>query len=216
MRALLLVVVVLIAAVPAARAHGEGGRTTGFASTVKSVVPDAQGLELGVVDGDDRLRLENESGLEVVVLGYDGEPYLRFAGGAVFENVRSPAVYLNADRYAQGEVPATADPEAPPVWRRVELGDSYEWHDHRIQWMSTITPDEIRADPGSPRHVFDWEVPLLVDGRPAAVTGSLDYAPAEEGLSTWVFVAATAPVAAAVLGWVVFRRRFGPAAAATE
>ena len=156
------------------------------------MTPETQGLELGVLDGDDRLLLRNETGREVIVLGYDEEPYLRFVDGAVYRNVRSPAVYLNADRYALGEVPASADPDAAPVWRRVAEGHSYEWHDHRIQWMSTIAPDEVRADPDSPRHVFDWAVPITVAGEPVTIAGSLDYAPVEEEPTAWVFVAASA------------------------
>ena len=158
MRASLLTFLLAAAlALPAAAlAHGEGGRATGFTSTVERVTPETQGLELRVLDGDDRLFLRNETGREVIVLGYDEEPYLRFVDGAVYRNVRSPAVYLNADRYALGEVPESADPDAAPVWRRVAEGTAYEWHDHRIQWMSTIAPDEVRADPDSARHVFDW------------------------------------------------------------
>lgn len=212
--ATLLAAAAALALPAAASAHGEGGRATGFTSTVERVTPETPGLVLRVLDGDDRLSLRNESGREVIVLGYDGEPYLRFAGGAVYRNVRSPAVYLNADRYALGEVPASADPESTPVWRRVTSGSSYEWHDHRIQWMSTIAPDEIRADPDSPRHVFDWEVPITVGGRPAAIAGSLDYVPAADGPAAWVFVAASLPLAAALLAWALLRRRLRPEAVA--
>jgi hypothetical protein len=188
-------------------AHGDGGRATGFTSTVEQVTPSTPGLELRVLDGDDRLLLRNESGLEVVVLGYDGEPYLRFADGAVDRNVRSPAVYLNSDRYALGEVPASADPDAAPVWRRVKAGAAYEWHDHRIQWMSTIAPDGVRADPGSPQHVFDWKVPIEVDGRPVTISGSLDYAPVDDGPTAWVFLAASLPLVGALLAWGALRDR---------
>ena len=41
------------------------------------------------------------------MLGYEGEPYLRFdAGGGVWENRRSPAVYENAQRFGVGQLPA--------------------------------------------------------------------------------------------------------------
>jgi hypothetical protein len=49
-----------------------------------------------------------------VILGQDGEPYLRFTTDGAFRNVRSPATYLNEDRCANAELPATADPEAAP------------------------------------------------------------------------------------------------------
>jgi hypothetical protein len=212
---IILLAASLALAVPCgASAHGEGGKATGFTATIERVSPATPGLELRVLDGDDRLYLRNETGREVTVLGYDGEPYLRFDAGSVYGNVRSPAVYLNADRYARGEVPASANPDAPPVWRRVRLGHSHEWHDHRIQWMSTIAPDEVRADPDSPRHIFDWQVRIAVDGRPTVITGSLDYAPVGgEEPSAWVFVAASVPLVAACLAWALLRRRLRPQAA---
>ena len=213
--ATLLVTAIALVLPAAALAHGEGGRATGFTSTIERVTPETQGLELRVLDGDDRLFLRNETGREVIVLGYDEEPYLRFVDDAVYRNVRSPAVYLNADRYALGEVPESADPDAAPVWRRVTEGTAYEWHDHRIQWMSTIAPDEVRADPDSARHVFDWAVPITVAGEPVTIAGSLDYAPVDEGPTAWVFVAATLPMVAALLAWALLRSRLRPEAAAS-
>ena len=55
---------------------------------------------------------------DVVILGYSGEPYLRVGAAGAFENVRSPAVYLNATRNG-GIPPSSADPSAPPEWRRI-------------------------------------------------------------------------------------------------
>lgn len=215
MRSLALLPLALLSlAFPASGwAHGEGGEATGFTSTVERVEPETAGLEIRVLDGDDQLLLTNETGSEIVVLGYDGEPYLRFSTDGVYRNVRSPAVYLNADRYARGRIPESADPEAAPVWRLARTGSSYEWHDHRIQWMSTIAPDAVRADPDSPRHVFDWEVPITVGGTPTAVRGSLDYEPVDGGPTAWLYLAVSVPLALALLGWVALRHRLRPEAA---
>jgi hypothetical protein len=214
LRHVVIVAALVLNFAPSAGAHGEGGKATGFTSTVETIRPASPGLVVEVLDRDDRLFLQNGTGREVVVLGYDGEPYLRFDAGSVYRNVLSPAVYLNADRYAQAEVPASADPDAAPVWRRIRLGHSHEWHDHRIQWMSTIAPDEVRADPDAPRHVFDWRVPITVGGRPTAISGSLDYAPVGgDEPSAWVFVAASAPLAAALLAWALLRHRLRPGTA---
>jgi hypothetical protein len=175
-RALSAIAVLAAVLSPAAAGHGGGG-ALGFTSTVGGLRPATTGLELRVLDSDDRLELRNSSGNEVVVLGYDGEPYLRFANGAVFRNARSPATYLNDDRYGNVELPAEASAKAEPRWTRVARHEVYEWHDHRIHWMSPILPPQVRRAEDRPHHVFDWDVPLRVDGSPVSIMGSLDYAP---------------------------------------
>jgi hypothetical protein len=202
---LLIASLVALAWCPAALAHGGG--VPGFTSTVTSTPPP--GVTVVVKDGDDRLRLENRSGSEVIVQGYDGEPYLRFARDGVYRNTRSPATYLNDDRYGQAAVPASADPKAEPRWEKVADGDAYEWHDHRIHWMSPENPPQVRKAPDQPHHVFDWTVPASIDGKPFVLAGSLDYAPPSSGGSVIPYVAA--PVAAlllalGILGWRRARR----------
>ena len=174
-RALLAFGTVAVLLSPAAAAHGDGG-ALGFTSSI-TAAPATPGLELRVLDGDDRLELRNESGEEVVVLGYDGEPYLRFVEGRVFRNELSPATYLNDDRYGDVQVPAEATAKAEPSWRQVASHEVYEWHDHRIHWMSPILPPNVRRDEDQAHHVFDWDVPVRVGGEPVVIAGSLDYAP---------------------------------------
>jgi len=116
------IAVALLAAVvlaPAAAGHPRAkGYARGFHSKVVAVRPEVPGLDVRVVGGDDRLRLENRSATEVVVLGYDGEPYLRIGRNAAFHNLRSPASYLNRDRFARVSVPLRADPGARPCGGR--------------------------------------------------------------------------------------------------
>ena len=53
-----------------------------------AVAPKTKGLVVRVVDGDDALELQNATGANVMVPGYEGEPYLRFLkGGRVEVNV---------------------------------------------------------------------------------------------------------------------------------
>ena len=69
-----------------------------------------------MVGGDGFLEMAVEPGHEVVVEGYDGEPYLRFrADGTVQENQNSPATYLNRNRYAGAEVPAAIQGDDRPA-----------------------------------------------------------------------------------------------------
>ena len=99
-----------------------------------------------------------------MVPGYEGEPYLRFLkSGRVEVNVNSPARYLNEERYGGVTIPKTAGAKATPKWQLVAQGGEYEWHEHRIHWMSTIEPPRVKASGGKTlMKVFDWNVPLKV------------------------------------------------------
>lgn len=190
-------VVIVGLALPAA-AHGGGGTSdaTNFRSEVIRA-PD-RALRWAVIGGDVLLELENQSRREVVILGYQGEPYLRFApGGDVFENRRSPATYLNADRYGQQAIPGDADPDAPPVWRRVASGGRHAWHDHRIHWMSRDDPPPVAADRSRAHRIHDWEVPYRLAGTDRELNGRLHWEPPP---AWWPFV--VAPMAVMTLAMV--------------
>jgi hypothetical protein len=192
------VLVALIAlALAATNALAHGGGSLDYISKVRSA-PD--GLTVEVLDRDDRLVLRNDSGRTVIVEGYNGEPYARLdADGTVEVNLNSPAHYLNDDRFADVDLPARADEKSAPAWKRVDRSGSFEWHDHRMHWMSTGRPPVVE-DPGERTKVFDWDVPVRVGGSPASVTGTL----------TWVGrtddsfpVAAAVALGAVVLGGIV-------------
>jgi hypothetical protein len=176
---------VALAASPAAAAHGGGG-ALGFRSSVTAITPSTPGIAVTVLDSDDQLDLRNETGKPLVILGYEDEPYLAFRDGRVYRNTRSPATYLNDDRYGGVDVPSTADPEAAPVWEEVAQKEEYEWHDHRIHWMSRTLPPTIAAAKDKPHHVFDWEVPARLDGNGVTIAGSLDYEPPPGGKPTYL------------------------------
>jgi hypothetical protein len=176
-RLLLAALLAALVACPAAVGHGDGA-ARGYTSTVKTIAPKLDGLTVQVLQGDDRLDVRNDTGRELVIEGYEGEPYLRFgATGGVFRNANSPATYLNEDRYGAVDVPASATKTAQPRWERVARGRSYDWHDHRIHWMSTIDPPKVRQAKDKPHHVFDWNVPGSVGSEPLMISGSLDYKP---------------------------------------
>jgi hypothetical protein len=89
------------------------------------------GLTMRVVDRGDQLALTNVTERDIVVLGYEGEPYLRVGPRGVFSNQRSSATFLNRDRFPTIQLPAQVNPKAAPVWRRVGGGRTVTWHDHR-------------------------------------------------------------------------------------
>jgi hypothetical protein len=210
-RALAVALLAAVTLAPAALGHPRAeGYARGFQSEVLSVQPEVDEIAVTVLDGDDRLRIENESGTELVVLGYDGEPYLRIGAGGVHRNQRSPAAYLNRDRFARSPVPLRADPAAEPVWRRVSQRPVWQWHDHRIQWMGAGPPAQVREAPEETHMIFDWQVPARLGERALTVSGRLDYVPPEEDGTPWALVAAVAITGAAAvlaLGLLLLRLR---------
>jgi hypothetical protein len=173
------VLAVLCAAAPVALAH-EGNPN--YESEVRSIAPALPGLDAEVLNHDDRIQVVYDGDRPLVVEGYRDEPYLRFSpGGRVEVNRRSPAAYLNEDRFAKVELPARADHEAAPIWEPIAENGRYDWHDHRIHWMGEGTlPPQVK-DEGERTKVFDWDIPMAAAGEPVAVRGTLTWLGEEEG-----------------------------------
>ena len=115
----------------------------------------------------------------VLVPGYENEPYLRFlVNGRVEMNANSPAKYLNEERYGGVTVPKTASAKATPKWELVSQGGTYTWHEHRVHWMSTNRPPKVEASGGNTlQKVFDWVVPMSVGGDRVKASGTLWWVP---------------------------------------
>jgi len=189
---------VLVAAATPAAAHGIGGtEPTNYETTLTRVDPEVRGLHVEVIDLGERLQLTNDTARDVVVLGYEDEPYLRVGPRGVFENRRSPATYLNRSRVPEERAPAIADAHAPPEWQRVGDGPTVSWHDHRAHYMGTQDPGPVRVDPDR-RHVLDrWTVELRHGDRSVLVHGVLAWEPPP---SPWPSVAVAVVGAALVVG----------------
>ena len=210
-RALVLAAVgVVISASPAA---ADPPRPGAYDSEVTAVDPQVDTVSVEVVGGDSFLQLRVEPGTEVVVLGYDEEPFLRvLPDGTVEQNANSPATYLNEDRYAEAAIPPElAGPDAAdlePEWEPVGSGGTYAWHDHRIHWMAPNAPPAVERG-GS----FDWNgtVPLLVDGERVEVAGVIHY---REAVSPLPWIGAGLLLAAVGIFALRNRTRIGAAVAA--
>jgi hypothetical protein len=166
------------------------------------------GLEVQVLNYDDRLAIQNKTGKTVLLKGYEGEPYARLrADGRVEVNRNSPSFYLNEERYGGTAVPRTANADARPDWSVVSDTGRFETHDHRIHWMSKEAKPPQVTDEDKRTKVFDWRVPIEVGSQPAAITGTLYWvASSGGGIPTAAVVALVALVLLSVVLFVATRR----------
>lgn len=167
-----------------AQAHGaDAPDATNYRTQIRQA-PDLPGLEVETIEAGARLQVTNRSGRNVEVLGYQNEPYLEIRPDGVYENIHSPATYLNIT-IAHVDPPATADPTVPPEWRKVTDEPRYRWHDQRAIWTSPQPPEVVTANPGVPHHLRDWTVPMRVDATPLTLSGSLEYEPPPPSWLWW-------------------------------
>jgi hypothetical protein len=182
------------------------GSNYNYRSEITSITPEVKGLGIEVLEFADRLVLTNHTGKTVTVYGYSGEPYVRVQpDGTSEQNTRSPAVYLNTNFYGNVTVPSSATPAAQPAWVVVDRTGTFEWHDHRIHWMSPITPPQVK-DKGKRTLIFHWSVPISVGPQKGVVDGQLFWVPDSSKAPVAAIVALVAIVLLA-LGFVVWVRR---------
>lgn len=192
----LAVAAVLVSAQPAAAHTVPGVQPSNYRTTVDATTPTVRGLSVRSIDLGNNLELQNGTGTDVEVLGYQGEPYLRVGPRGIFENVRSPATYLNKTRNGKTPVPASADPGVAPEWHMIGSGTTVRWHDHRAHWMGTADPPEVTRAPDQ-RHVIDhWSLQLRSGTQDITVSGDLLWVP---GPSPWGWVLGALVVALFVL-----------------
>ncbi|MPZ73581.1 MAG: hypothetical protein GEU74_10190 [Nitriliruptorales bacterium] len=184
-----LIALAVIAPAAPALAHGGGGSdATNFRSEVDRVVEgdgtaaaaspvELDGVTWRVRALDSYLEVSNRSGAELLVYGYEGEPYLRIGPDRVLENRNSPAVYLNNDRFAETPVPPGVAANAEPDWVEVGAEPVYRWHDHRIHWMAQTEPPQVKTDPRAVHVIQDWTVPFTLGGNELSVQGQLQWVP---------------------------------------
>jgi hypothetical protein len=183
------------------------GSNYNYRSEITSIVPNVKGLSIEVLEFADRLVLTNHTGKTVTVYGYSGEPYARVQpDGTTEKNTRSPAVYLNTNFYGNVTVPASASASSPPKWVTVDRTGSFEWHDHRIHWMSPVTPPQVK-DKSKRTLIFHWSVPIAVGAQKGEVNGQLYWVPDSSKTPVAAIVALIVIVLAAIAFVVWVRRR---------
>ena len=188
------------ATVTPAAAHSVSGVTsTNYRTRLLSVRPDVPGIRVEVIEAGSRMQLTNTTDTDVIVFGYQDEPYLRVGPRGVFENQRSPATFLNADRSGSARPPASADPSASPRWEQVSSGTVARWHDHRAHFMGDTDPPQVRDAPDREHVVIPrWTVPFDHGATRIVATGDLTWVPGPSPLPWAIVAAVLAAVAVAV------------------
>lgn len=118
------------------------------------------------------LFLRVPEGHRAVVLGTDGRPFLAFADGAVRARVASPS--WRADQQARGRTVSGTG------WAVVARAQSFSWLDPRLRYPRDVPPDDLV---GRRSVVQRWAVPVLLDGVPAHLTGTVTWVPRAEGVN---------------------------------
>jgi hypothetical protein len=175
---LALAVVATAAGLLPARASAHAGLIAPAATSYLARISSAPaGVEAKVVDGDQRLWLRVAASATVVVLGLRNEPYLRFSRLGVEVNTRSTTYFLNRAR--PQAPPAGLGPQTPPVWKRLTDGHSTSWHEDRLHALA------LASHSGGNSYIGRWLVPLVVNGRRAAIVGGLWHAARPSLLWFW-------------------------------
>jgi hypothetical protein len=173
--------VALVGLAHPAVAHAHGPIDPEASDNLARITHVPAGLQARVVDGDLRLWLQVPRSERVVVLDYQGAPYLRFTSQGVQTNENSPMFYLNLVPPITPSIKLTA--KLRPAWHEVSHGRVAEWHDGRLEALAT----DLQA-PGA-RVLGRWYVPLTVNGHAARITGVLDHAPRPSWAWLWPIAA---------------------------
>jgi hypothetical protein len=129
------------------------------------------------------LSLQAGGGREVVVLGRQGEPYVRFGPGGAEVNRDSRT--HREDLFTRGRLLGTDE----TGWAALPTA-TLTWADVRLRYPSEDPPAEF-AEAQGPVDLARWEIPVLVDGERLALAGSIRWIPNGRAIgegSPWTLV----------------------------
>lgn len=186
---------VLTMASPASAHTVSGVAATNWKAILTGVTPSVPGLSVALVEGGSRVEVTNR-GPDVVVIGYEGEPYLRVGPDGVFENQHSPTTYLNCGQ-AACVVPAGL--AGAPLWKRIASGRTARWRDRRARPPSGPLPPDVAQSPHQVHQETNWQITMTQGSTPITVTGHYTWIP-EPSPIPWLAVAAALAATGAALG----------------
>jgi hypothetical protein len=199
-------VLALLLGAPVALAHQGNPH---YRSVVTSVSPTLKGVDVSVLNFDDRLLMHNTSGKDVTILDYQNKPYAQLLkDGTVQVNTNSEAYYLNEDRLGETSVPKNLGTD--PKWKQLSRSSRFEWHDHRAHWMGKTDPPNLK-DKSVKTKIDNWTVPIKVAADKGTIAGTLTWVPLDQGgLPVGaIFAFAALLIALSIAVFVIRRRRDG-------
>jgi hypothetical protein len=172
---LLGVAAAVFAPVPPVPAHEEVPGVKAVVDSVSPALPAGVTVQT-VISVSDQLIVENRTGVDLVVVGEVGEPFLRIGPQGTFANVKSPTWYRSNDPTGTAVPPpsASSDPATPPSFARVSPEPSWGWFDHRLHRARLATAPAVK-DPLKPTRLEEWEVPMRYGAQGVVVKGHREY-----------------------------------------
>lgn len=198
--AVVLAIATAIVCATATAASSLSLHPTDWESSIISVAPATDVVDIEVLNGGEAMLLTVQPGHSALIVGYRNEPYLRItADGEVQANLKSPTWWANKTGTGTGPIPDSAGPAAEPEWSTIGTNGSAAWHDHRIHAMPGVTDGT------------DWTVLVSVDDMPLVVRGRLTKLPSHAPIVELLL----AILAAAVVVLLGFRWAWATSSAAT-
>jgi hypothetical protein len=152
-----------------AAAHGTGTSQT----EVTSIRPRVPGLQVTVTKDGSWVTVTNTGSAPVLVLGYEGEPYLRVEATGSWRNARSSTAML-AESATNGNPAQTVTADQAPRWVRLPTVSRVRFHDLRVPTTSTR---RHLGSSSAPRVIMSWSLPLRVGHQDVTARGTLAWVP---------------------------------------
>jgi hypothetical protein len=207
--------VCLAALFPSGAAAAHGGSTVPdaayFRAELSDMQPSPEGVTAHVDPAGEWIEIVSTGPGEIIVLGYTKEPYLRLKDGVVEENQVSPTTFLNRSLFADSLPDPQDNANLAPVWRQVATNGVARWHDHRIHWMGSDLPPQVRADPSHAHRIGDWVVHASADGVAFEIRGTLGWIGKPSSMPTWAWALEILGIAVLGVGLVASLRKARPA-----
>ncbi len=166
--------------VPAASpafAHAPNPDSAYYLCRATALTPAVDGVRMDVARDGSWVRVRNNTDHELVILGYDGEPYLRVGPSGAEENAAAVSSLVNG-AYGSGLVTQDAPTRQmprPPRWTSRGVEPVVSWHDVRTHYDGASRPAVVQSAPDVPHRLTTWHIHALYNDRPLLITGTLDW-----------------------------------------